>query len=320
MEVTKPKEKYCHWCGEELTPGMVYCSTKNIPLTARQTPFVDYCAHKGKSKIEDTVFNRVKEFLLAHFFGAGVVLSIVEATVIAVTARPGYIERVTVSPAEASAVAARQQEAQSGGAEALPGGTAAAQENAAVVTGWPETALYKENVVFAKLMDFDGDGTEDLILAEKKPGSDGISFAFCPGSRLYEENYLSLSGGSSHRMNGLSIVRRSNGMCYFRSDESQSVENGSYSFVDLHSFDGWITLVEHVRESDETEYLYEYGGYGPDTQGPGWQATRADLDAVLAQFELVETLPFLMNTTDFSSVRSTVDEVKQELALRRDSA
>ena len=82
--------RYCIFCGEENDPARERCAACGKPLYPTEDLLADYLKKEAKeqitSKVEDTVFQKLKAFLLAHWYGIVLTISVVFTGAAAISA------------------------------------------------------------------------------------------------------------------------------------------------------------------------------------------------------------------------------------------
>lgn len=86
----KGSVRFCIFCGKENDPAGSFCAACGKPLYPTEDLLADYLKKEAKeqlvSKAEDTIFEKLKAFLLAHWYGIAMTVSIVFTAAAAISA------------------------------------------------------------------------------------------------------------------------------------------------------------------------------------------------------------------------------------------
>lgn len=118
------KEKmYCAWCGNEVETGAPKCAECKKAVPPKENLFLDFLLEHTKDsikgKIEDSVYETVKNFLLSHLYGVVVGLSLIVVASVAVFSpspyshieKVGSIDEARASSSQAAAVLSAEDKA-----------------------------------------------------------------------------------------------------------------------------------------------------------------------------------------------------------------
>lgn len=179
-----------------------------------------------------------------------------------------------------------------------------------------------ENACYAELVDLDVDGTDELILGIRDTTDDSI----CLVAFTSDASTLMEVVGST--MHTVASEPADWNIAYYRHVDTKKCYLGLYHAYWSNQFLPYDTFSYTFSSLDEIIWLC----VNPDSNGPEYDFLTFEPDAVttpppssyinltkeehesrLAKFELIRTLPFDSNTTDYSQFSHTIQEVRQQL-------
>lgn len=178
-----------------------------------------------------------------------------------------------------------------------------------------------ENACYAELVDFDVDGTDELILGIQDTETDSIDLlAFSSSNPVMMEDI-----GSTIHSSGLVSVEWT--VAYYRHTDTEKCCLGIFSHwsnqgLSYDTFDYVFRTLEEITwlcinpDTNGPEYIFltfKTDSVEPPDPSSYIYLTKEEFESELAKFELVRTMPFNSDTTDFSQYSYTVQEVRRQL-------
>ena len=167
-----------------------------------------------------------------------------------------------------------------------------------------ERTVLEENIIYAKLIDMDQDGEEELILITEDYQAVAYSWkgASCERILLYDEAFEEYEG-------------------FYRDTVTGDIYLGILQWWDI----GWGRSLVYRSLTDRVEYFIEFGNliedYNRDPTPAKWEAieeAQAEFDRKVARFESIENIHDLSGISyeSFNQLWYTVNETLQQLAER----
>ena len=167
------------------------------------------------------------------------------------------------------------------------------------------------NVRYARLLDMDADGVEDMLFCAQT--DDGTVFLYAvPTTTTHAlEDMVNITPviGDGSEPWGL-YQNDETGICYVGSFWKWNPEYDYH--YDFRSLSEWVSL-SVLGSSEGPRYSYQVTTPGYVGDIPDNVISQEEYTARAAHFKLIEMLPVNRQTTDFSSFANTVDEVRQQL-------
>ena len=177
--------RYCHHCGKKLDDFVTVCPICGADLDEKENVLKYYLVKNTKDKlrgkIEDSIFNAIKNWLLSHLYGVLVTITVIASIAIASADRtPSYIEhtdRTAIAGVSAEMSSDEGGEGTEAGEASGLGSDEMIDEATYLVERYQFSVFYRDSIARGGFVEDDGEETPEDPASFYLPASVGIQGA-----------------------------------------------------------------------------------------------------------------------------------------------